>query len=118
MMPFHSKNYRSNIEDQIREASDDLLRNEDPATEVVFLKGESLTQTSRSILIQDNKMNSKIRRLNKKQIKIFDVVHDWCRKSVKKIISIGINFGNAGCGKPFLKEVLCQNLTKIFSYRY
>ena len=75
---------------------------------------------------EDEELNSKIRSLNDKQRNIFDLVHGWAKKSVKKLSSLApiaieplhiFLTGNAGCGKSFLTKVLYQSLSKTFSYR-
>ena len=75
---------------------------------------------------EDEELNSKIRSLNDKQRNIFDLVHGWAKKSVKKLSSLApiaieplhiFLTGNAGCGKSFLTKVLYQSLSEAFSYR-
>ena len=100
---------------EIREAVDILLENESPAEEAVFLEDISQIQSNRSVLIQDEELNSKIRSLND------DLVHYWAKKSVKNLSSLAPTeieplhiflTGNAGCGKSFLAEVLYQSSYK------
>ena len=64
--------------------------------------------------------------LNQKQREVFDIVHDWAKRSVKNLSSKSTCVieplhifvtGNAGCGKSFLTKVLYQSLTKTFSCR-
>ena len=71
-------------------------------------------------------MNTKIGSLNQKQREVFDVVHDWTKRSANNLSSISTCVteplqifvtDNAGCGKSFLTKVLFQSLTKTFSYR-
>ena len=111
---------------EIREPVNSLLVNEEPAEEAVLLEDMSQIQSPRPVLIQDEGLNSKIRSLNDKQRKIFDMVHGWAKKSVKKFPSLTPTAidpphifltGNAGCGKSFLTKVLYQSLSKTFSYR-
>ena len=52
-----------------------MLVNEEPAEEAVLLEDMSQIQSPRPVLIQDEGLNSKIRSLNDKQRKIFDMVH-------------------------------------------
>ena len=100
---------------EIGEAVDILLENESPAEEAVFLEDISQIQSNRSVLIQDEELNSKIRSLND------DLVHYWAKKSVKNLSSLAPTeieplhiflTGNAGCGKSFLAEVLYQSSYK------
>ena len=84
-------------------------------------------QSTRPVLIQDEESNSKIRSLNDKQRNIFDLVHGWAKKSVKKLSSLAppaidplhiFLTRKAGCGKSFLTKVLHQSLSKIFLQKF
>ena len=111
---------------EIREAVDSLPQNEDPAEKTVLLEDMSQIQSTRPVLIQDEELNSKIRSLNDKQRKSFDLAHGWAKKSLNNLSSLAPTAidplhifltGNAGCGKSFLTKVLYQSLSKTFSYR-
>ena len=112
--PF-SQQENEDIEDEIRETVDGILVNEDPAEDAMPLESAFQTQNTRSILIQDEELNSKIRSLNEKQREIFNLVHDWSKKCVKNLSSSApapvdplhiFLTGNAGCGKSFLVKLL------------
>ena len=71
-------------------------------------------------------INSRIKSLNDKQRKNFDLVHGWAKKSVKNLYSLAPTAidpphiflaGNAGCRKSLLTKGLYQLLSKTFSYR-
>ena len=103
-----------------------MLENEDLAEKAVLLEDISQIQDTRPVLIQDEELNSKIRSLNDKQRKCFDLIHGWAKKYVKKICSLApipieplhiFLTGNVGCRKSFLTKFLYQSLSKIFSYR-
>ena len=117
---------KDKTEIEIREAVDSLLENEDPVEEAVLLEDISQIQSTRPVLIQDEELNSKIRSLNDKQRKSFDLAHGWAKKSLNNLSSLAPTAidplhtfltGNAGCGKSFLTKVLYQSLSKTFSYR-
>ena len=73
---------------EIREAVDSLPQNEDPAEKTVLLEDMSQIQSTRPVLIQDEELNSKIRTLNDKQRKFFEIIHGWAKKSVKNLSSL------------------------------
>ena len=101
------------------------MQSDDPAQDAVVLQDECQGQCVGPIVIPDEEMNFKIRMLNKKQRDVFDINHNWQKRSVKNLSSISRSateplciflMGNAGCGKSFLTNILCQSLTKTFTY--
>ena len=64
--------------------------------------------------------------LNQKQRDVFDIVHNWSKRSAKNLSSISQSAidplcislkVNAGCEKSFLAKISYQSLMKTFSYR-
>ena len=92
-----------------------MFENEDPAEKAVLLEDMCQIQSTRPVLIQDEELNSRIRRAKHKQRKFLDLVHGWAKKSVKNLSSLAPTAielihiflkGNAGCEKSFLTKVL------------
>ena len=77
-------------------------------------------------MIPDKELNFKTRMLNQKQRDVFDIVHNWSKRSVKNLSSMSQGAidplyiflkVNARCEKSFLARISYQSLMKTFSYR-
>ena len=62
-----------------------MLQSDDPAEDSVVLQDEYQGQSVGLIVIPDDKP---IRMINQKQRDVFDIVHNWSKRSVKNLSSI------------------------------
>ena len=91
--------------DIVDDASVNLCKNT-RSTRWVVLQDEYQEQSLGPTVIPDEELNLKIRILNQKQRDVFDIVHNWSKRSVKNLLSILQSAidplyifltGNAGC---------------------
>ena len=110
------------VEEELPNTHDDLLDND---SDICYSQDIYNVPISKSIFISDYELNTNVQSLKKKQRKVFDVVHDCEKRSVKNSSSVLTCViepfhifltGNSGCGKSFLTKVLYQPQAKTFSY--
>ena len=123
--PF-SQQENDEVDDELIETFQNVSQSNDPAQNAVVLQEDYQGQSVRPIVIPDEELNFKIRMLNQKQRDVFDIVHNWSKRSVKSLSSISQSAIdplyifltiNAWCGKSFLTKIFYQSLTKTLSYR-
>ena len=119
-----SQQENGEVEDELIEPFQNVFQSNDPDTMV--LQDEYQGKSVGPIVTPDKELNFKTRMLNQKQRNVFDIVHNWSKRSVKNLLSISQSaIGplyifltvNAGCEKSFLAKISYQSLMNTFSYR-
>ena len=78
-----SQQENDEVDNELIETFQNMFQRDDPAQDAMVLQDEYQGQSVGPIVIPDEELNFKIKMLNQKQRDLFDIVHNWSKRSVK-----------------------------------